>query len=67
MSSTKQAHSTFERPQRQADAGYNGVPGALFLLRIFKVKAMNRTTRAAGKVAPTVKDHSVTLRRDGEE
>ena len=43
---------------RSNEAGDNP---ALFLLRIFKMKAMNGTTRAAGEVTATLKDHAVAL------
>jgi hypothetical protein len=53
--------SAFKRAEGQANASHDCVPGALFFLRIFHVKAMNYTTGTAGKVASTVKDNAVTL------
>jgi hypothetical protein len=59
----KASNLAFKRPQGQAHVRHDGVPGSLFRLRIFKIKTVNHATRTAGKIASTIKDHSLRAPR----
>src|SRR6476469_1020707 len=63
----KSATLAVERPQRPADARDHRIPGALLLLRIDQVEAMDGAAGFGREIAAAVEDQSPALRRDREE
>ena len=53
--------SAFERPQGQADACHYRIPGALLVLWIPKVEAMNCGTRNGCEITAAIENYPVLL------
>src|SRR3954470_2202567 len=63
----KSATLAVQRPQRPADARDHRIPGALLVLRIDQVEAMDGAAGFGGEIAAAVEDQPPALRGDREE
>src|SRR3954462_14207035 len=63
----KSATLAIQRPQRPADARDHRIPGALLVLRIDQIEAMNGAAGFGGEIAAAVEDQAPALRGDRKE